>query len=124
LFGLLGLVLLLGVAPAYAQTAQAGKSQYESRCSRCHGADGNGGELGPAIVRRLARLDDNATGLVFVCDDSGSFAAVDASNGKRLWEFQTSQEWKSSPMVYSFDGEERIVASAGQTIIALGPAHQ
>jgi alcohol dehydrogenase (cytochrome c) len=65
-------------------------------------------------------LLSTASGLVFVCDDSGSFAAVDASNGKRLWEFQTSQEWKSSPMVYSFDGEERIVASAGQTIIAFG----
>src|SRR5262249_27665476 len=28
-------------------------------CSRCHGGDGNGGELGPGIVTRLAARDDD-----------------------------------------------------------------
>lgn len=35
-----------------------GQGAYESRCSVCHGADGNGGEMGPAIARRLRALDD------------------------------------------------------------------
>jgi alcohol dehydrogenase (cytochrome c) len=41
-----------------AQTPQAGRGQFENRCSVCHGADGTGGELGPNIVGRLTRLND------------------------------------------------------------------
>ncbi len=36
----------------------AGRAIFENRCSGCHGADGNGGELGPAIARRLTNLSD------------------------------------------------------------------
>ncbi len=43
---------------ALAQSPDAGRHQYESVCSRCHGGDGNGGELGPAIVTRLAARND------------------------------------------------------------------
>ncbi len=50
-------VLLWAVA-AFAQTPDAGRRQYETVCSRCHGADGNGGELGPGIVTRLAERND------------------------------------------------------------------
>ena len=35
-----------------------GRKTFESRCSVCHGADGNGGEMGPAIAARLRNLDD------------------------------------------------------------------
>ena len=31
---------------------------FENRCSGCHGADGNGGDLGPAIARRGVNLTD------------------------------------------------------------------
>ncbi len=41
-----------------AQDADPGRSLFENRCARCHGADGNGGELGPAITRRLASRND------------------------------------------------------------------
>src|SRR5580765_1508059 len=37
-----------------AQDADPGRVVFEGRCARCHGADGNGGELGPAIRGRLA----------------------------------------------------------------------
>src|ERR1035441_7001752 len=37
-----------------AQDADPGRLVFEGRCARCHGADGNGGELGPAIRGRLA----------------------------------------------------------------------
>ena len=52
------------------------------------------------LVGRHART---AGGLVFFGDDSGAFAAADATTGKRLWSFQTNQVWKASPMTYMFD---------------------
>jgi alcohol dehydrogenase (cytochrome c) len=51
--------IMLLVAPALvAQDPGQGRTIFETRCSRCHGADGNGGELGPAIRGRLASHDD------------------------------------------------------------------
>jgi alcohol dehydrogenase (cytochrome c) len=49
--------LALASAPAAAQPVEQGRKSFESRCARCHGADGNGGEMGPSITRRLAPLD-------------------------------------------------------------------
>src|SRR5665811_1802797 len=46
-FALLALSVPLVVLPAL---AQPGAQQFASRCSGCHGADGNGGEHGPGIV--------------------------------------------------------------------------
>lgn len=40
------------------QDAPPGRSVFESRCARCHGSDGNGGELGPAIAPRLRKHTD------------------------------------------------------------------
>ncbi|MGH9162533.1 MAG: PQQ-binding-like beta-propeller repeat protein, partial [Vicinamibacteraceae bacterium] len=59
------LCLLLGSASALAQDEDVGRRQYESLCARCHGGDGNGGELGPAIVTRVAtRTDEELATLV------------------------------------------------------------
>ena len=41
-----------------AQAAEPGQKTFETYCSRCHGADGNGGEMGPPIASRLAPRDD------------------------------------------------------------------
>ncbi len=54
----LGFLALLGAALLNAQTLDAGRKSFESRCARCHGADGNGGEMGPAIRERLPTRDD------------------------------------------------------------------
>ena len=54
-------VFLLAVAAAPAASAQdvaAGRRTFESRCGRCHGADGGGTEMGPAIQQRLKLRDD------------------------------------------------------------------
>jgi alcohol dehydrogenase (cytochrome c) len=52
-------IWLLPVFAAYAQAPpDAGRKVFENRCSGCHGADGNGGELGPAIARRAAARSD------------------------------------------------------------------
>ena len=42
----------------FAQTLDPGRTAFESRCARCHGADGNGGEMGPPVAVRLTPLDD------------------------------------------------------------------
>ena len=53
------LVLVLSVATAAEVLAQdTGRKVFETRCAACHGADGNGGEMGPPIVLRLMPLDD------------------------------------------------------------------
>jgi alcohol dehydrogenase (cytochrome c) len=59
-----------------------------------------------------------AAGLVFLGEDSGALMAVDASSGKPLWQFQTNQSWKASPMTYQFDGKQYVAVAAGSAIIA------
>jgi alcohol dehydrogenase (cytochrome c) len=57
-------------------------------------------------------------GLLFYCDDSGAFAAVDARNGKPLWNFHTNQGWHASPMTYMVEGRQYVAVAAGSNIIA------
>ena len=59
-----------------------------------------------------------AAGIVFYTDNSGAFIAADAANGKSLWQFQTNQVWKASPMTYMFDGKQYIAVAAGQNILS------
>src|SRR5580698_11214732 len=47
-------VYLLMLGAALAQTPD-GKQSFQSRCSGCHGTDGNGGEHGPSILARVQR---------------------------------------------------------------------
>jgi alcohol dehydrogenase (cytochrome c) len=49
---------LLLTSQLFAQDTDPGKVVFETRCSRCHGSDGNGGEMGPAIGGRLAAHND------------------------------------------------------------------
>ena len=39
-------------------TIAEGRKTFETRCSVCHGADGNGGEMGPGIARKVRDLTD------------------------------------------------------------------
>jgi alcohol dehydrogenase (cytochrome c) len=59
-----------------------------------------------------------ASGLVFFGENSGAFMAADATNGKPLWQFQTNQTWKASPMTYVFDNKQYVAVAAGQNILA------
>src|SRR5437762_9504336 len=54
----LALIALLLPAGARAQGIDPGRRTFEGICGRCHGADGNGAEMGPAIVQRLRARDD------------------------------------------------------------------
>jgi alcohol dehydrogenase (cytochrome c) len=53
----LGAVILLASLPS-AQTPEDGRTVFVNRCAGCHGTDGNGGELGPAIGTRVPALSD------------------------------------------------------------------
>jgi alcohol dehydrogenase (cytochrome c) len=59
-----------------------------------------------------------STGLVFFCEDSGAFMAVDGANGNVLWNFQLNTNWKASPMTYVFDDKQYFAVAAGSDIVA------
>ena len=61
-----------------------------------------------------------AGGLVFVGDDDGSFGALDAKSGKRLWHFPLNARWHASPMTYAVDGRQYVAVAANASIIAFG----
>jgi alcohol dehydrogenase (cytochrome c) len=73
---------------------------------------------GPASATASAGLLSTASGLVFFGENSGSFMAADASNGKPLWEFHTNQPQRASPMTYVFDNKQYIAIATGQGILA------
>jgi alcohol dehydrogenase (cytochrome c) len=58
--------------------------------------------------------------VVIFGEDSGALAAADASTGKPLWSFQTSQVWKASPMTYMFDNAQYVAVAAGSNILVFG----
>jgi alcohol dehydrogenase (cytochrome c) len=59
LIALLGSIgLLLTGSEVRGQDLDPGRKAFESRCARCHGGDGKGGEMGPPIAQRLATLDN------------------------------------------------------------------
>ncbi len=60
------------------------------------------------------------TGLLFYCDESGAFAAVDAATGAPLWHMQVNVPWKASPMTYLAGGKQYIAVAGGNNIIAFG----
>src|SRR5713101_7683903 len=53
-----GFALILMASTVLAQAVDPGRQPFETRCARCHGADGNGGEMGPSILLRLPARDD------------------------------------------------------------------
>ncbi len=61
-----------------------------------------------------------ATGLLFYCDDSGAFAAVDAATGAPLWHMQLNTAWKASPMTYTAKGRQYVAVAAGGNLVSFG----
>jgi alcohol dehydrogenase (cytochrome c) len=58
------LATILFGAFALLQSPESGRPVFVSRCAACHGSDGNGGELGPAIAARVpSRTDEDLTSL-------------------------------------------------------------
>jgi alcohol dehydrogenase (cytochrome c) len=61
-----------------------------------------------------------ASGLVFFCEDGGSFAAADARTGGLLWHFQANTDWHASPMAYAVGTDQFIAVAGGGSIFAFG----
>src|SRR3984893_2918268 len=56
---------LLFPSTAQAQPPDSGQQVFVGRCAGCHGSDGNGGELGPAIAARVpSRTDEDLRSLL------------------------------------------------------------
>jgi alcohol dehydrogenase (cytochrome c) len=60
------------------------------------------------------------SGLIFFCDDDGSFGALDAKTGKPLWHFPLNAHWHSSPMTYAIDGQQYVAVAVNSSIVAFG----
>jgi alcohol dehydrogenase (cytochrome c) len=64
-FGIELLVIAATGSAAWGQAPAAGKQIFDTRCARCHGPEGGGGELGPSIVRGIAsRSNQDLTAFV------------------------------------------------------------
>jgi alcohol dehydrogenase (cytochrome c) len=61
-----------------------------------------------------------AAGLVFFCNDGGSFDAADAKSGELLWHLQLNQPWHASPMTYTAAGKQYIAIAAGSSVVVFG----
>jgi len=72
--------------------------------------DIGGGILGSGLMA-------TAGSLIFYGDGGRGFVAVDATNGKRLWQFNTNERWKAGPMTYEIDGTQYVGVAAGSTIL-------
>src|SRR4029453_3070669 len=62
-----------------------------------------------------------AGGLGFYGDNTGgALIAINAKTAQRLWQFETHQAWKSSPMTYAIDGKQYVGVAAGSTVRVFG----
>ena len=59
-----------------------------------------------------------AGGLVFIGRNDGRFMALDKSNGKKLWEFQTDGGVNAPPTIFEHNGRQYVVVLAGGTALA------
>jgi alcohol dehydrogenase (cytochrome c) len=57
-----------------------------------------------------------AGGLVFCADSQGNFFALDAENGKPLWNIQLGNALRANPITYAVDGKQYVVGEAGNSI--------
>ena len=68
--------------------------------------------LAPAWVPVLS----TAGGLVFCGSDEGNFFALDADNGKPLWNIQLGNALRANPITYAVDGKQYVVGEAGNAV--------
>ena len=59
-------------------------------------------------------------GLVFSGSDEGNFFALDALNGKPLWDFQTGGAIASNPISFNVDGKQYVCIAADRVLYVFG----
>jgi alcohol dehydrogenase (cytochrome c) len=65
-----------------------------------------------------AGVVSTAGGVVFSSDHAGTFMAVDSSNGKVLYRYQTGGATYAPPTTYMLDGTQWVVQPSGSTVTA------
>jgi alcohol dehydrogenase (cytochrome c) len=71
--------------------------------------------LAPAEVSTLA----TAGGLVFSGSDEGNFFALDAANGKLLWEFTVGgANAETNLITYAVSGKQYLIGASGNCFVA------
>jgi alcohol dehydrogenase (cytochrome c) len=56
--------------------------------------------------------------LVFGGAEEGNFFALDAENGKLLWELQLGANIKANPISFALDGKQYVAITAGAALFA------
>jgi PQQ-dependent dehydrogenase (methanol/ethanol family) len=59
-----------------------------------------------------------AGGVVFATVADGNLIALSAVDGKFLWQYQTGERIRSSPMSYAVDGKQYVAVSAGSVLFS------
>src|SRR5262245_27426295 len=97
---IVSLVMFVVLLTASAQE-QSGRATFVSRCAGCHGTDGNGGELGPAITNRVLMRGDQD--LMAVIRDGipaagmPSFAMLTPSESSDLVRYLRTMQPRNGP---------------------------
>jgi alcohol dehydrogenase (cytochrome c) len=65
-------------------------------------------------------LLSTAGGLVFGGTEEGNFFALDAENGKALWDTQLGGSVRGSPISFAIDGKQYVAISAGYALFVFG----
>lgn len=68
----------------------------------------------------MAGLLSTAGGLVFGGAEEGNIFALDADNGKPLWDFQLGGTIRANPMSFSVDGKQYVALAAGSALFVFG----
>lgn len=61
-----------------------------------------------------------AAGVVFTGDDDGHFVALDAKNGRILWEFNMGELSTASPITYEVDGKQYVAIASATAVFSFG----
>jgi alcohol dehydrogenase (cytochrome c) len=72
------------------------------------------------VTPPMAGVLSTAGGLVFGGAEEGNFFALDAENGKPLWELQLGGTIRASPMSFAIDGKQQVAISAGSSLFVFG----
>ena len=77
-------------------------------------------QAGPVDGKRDAGVLGSAAGILFYGDASGYFVAVDERDGKTLWRIALNATIKTSPMTFTYGGQQFIALAVGSTIVCFG----
>jgi alcohol dehydrogenase (cytochrome c) len=102
---IVSLVMFVALLTAAAQgpgpAGPGGQATFVSRCASCHGTDGNGGELGPAIANRvLMRSDQDLTTVIhegIPAAGMPSFATLTPSESSDLVRYLRTLQPRNGP---------------------------